>query len=132
MAKWLYYNDKINVHSNNDYVFRRSCLNNRPKTIRWLLSIENFNDKLITRFQKKLDGEMWIILYKKNHKSTSKNVSKRILKTRTKYLFRLIKTIIILLKLHNKVCNERYAPNGLGYIEAFDHFKSVNHQITSI
>ena len=126
-AKWLYSLGGVNIHASNDDAFRWSCYYGHIEIAKWLLSLDRFDNTMINELQPENDHICKLIFRLEytpvnDHMRNKYNIY---LKHQCQYLRTLIKSVGKLNCLYNKVCLQRYAFGGDGYLESKRDFDSL-------
>ena len=125
VAKWLLSLGGINIHANNDYAFRMSCHNGQLDVIKWLLLIDKFDNQLINEKVNFKDKQIYKLIFSQGYFPLNNFMKKKYkiyLKDRAKFLWKIMRILMKTYKWYNKMCLNRYAPDGEGYIDSMNEF----------
>ncbi|AYV83289.1 MAG: hypothetical protein Hyperionvirus5_95 [Hyperionvirus sp.] len=128
MAEWLYSCGGVDVHIRSDEPFKDACEKKHFWIIRWLLSVEKFNDDIINKYANTYPDEIIAILYTQQYKAVTKELKDKynlIIKKRIKYFKKIILIMGRIIRDYFKICEKRYSVGKVGYEEALSHFKSL-------
>ncbi|AYV81833.1 MAG: hypothetical protein Harvfovirus67_3 [Harvfovirus sp.] len=124
--KWIYSLGNVNIHFRNDNVFHRWAFRGQNTNVRWLLTLDRFNDFIVNAYASTYDLETLRMIYKLGYKPLYpllKGKFQMEVKRRVRYVKKVISIIGRLMRHSNMIMERRYKYGGIGYIEALEHFQ---------